>query len=151
LVPHYIDAEQALGCVGPIVIRVVDSARTTNVDVDRFVAMVADILERAPAAGMWVIVHHDAPIPDHSIRRYMSQQMKPYNDRVTAVFTLLGLGFWAAAASAATLGITKLVGISPVITTTIEAGAERMCMDLIGVDPARLVAAHSTLLQRISQ
>lgn len=149
LVPHYVDHEQALGCLGPVVIRVISSAGTEFVDADRFSRLAKDILQRAPAAGLWAVVHHGAPVPDSSVRRYMGNQLKPFSERLCIVTTMLGLGFWASAATAATHTIAKFTGTGSRITTTVEAGAQRLCMDLIGLDPARLVAAYDQLLARI--
>ena len=151
VVPHYIDHEQAVGCVGPVLIRVITSAPTEIVDFERCTRVVDDILLRAPAAGIWVVVHHGAPIPDSSTRRYMGQKLKGYGERVSVAFSLLGLGFWTSGAIAATVAINKVFGVNSPITTSVEAGAERLCMDLIGLNPERLVAGHATLLERIAE
>jgi hypothetical protein len=146
---HILDAEQALLTVGPVVIRIIMSARTETVDIDRVVALVDRTLERSPMAGVWIVAHHDAPVPDAGVRRYVGRVFRPYGERLVIAYSLLGLGFWASTATAAMLAVSKLIGMRSPIETTLERGAERLCMELIGIDPTRLIAAHDQTLGRI--
>ncbi|PRQ08647.1 hypothetical protein [Enhygromyxa salina] len=150
LVPHYVDSEQAVGCVGPVVIRIIASAPTEITDIDDLVGLVDDTFQRWSAVGIWVVAHHGAPVPDSSVRRYVADRLQPYNDHLTMVCSMLGLGFWASAASGASTGIGVLLGVDLQMTTSVAVGAERMCRELVGLDPARLVAAHDDLMQRIT-
>lgn len=146
---HHLDAEQAVASLGPIVIRVITRARTEFADVDRVATLIDRTLERSPIAGVWVVVHHGAPVPDLSVGRYASRALRKYGDRVCIAYSLLGLGFWAAAAIAAASSLSELMGTPGPTESTIERGAERLCMELVGVDPTRLIAAHDLLLERI--
>lgn len=150
LVPHYVNHEQALACLGPVVIRVIWTARTEPDDIDRVAQLLDRVLEHAPAAGLWVVVHHDSPVPDGATRRYGGRVMKRYDKHVCIVYSLLGLGFWASAASAAMSAISKLSGVYSPRTQSLEAGAQHLCSEFIGLNPGPLLAAHDTLLASIA-
>jgi hypothetical protein len=64
-------------------------------------------------------------------------------------YALLGLGFWASAATAASLAVSKFIGVHATIETTVERSAEQLCMDLIGIDPTRRVAIHDELFAQV--
>jgi hypothetical protein len=147
---HVLDSGQAVATLGPIVIRVIVRARTEVADIDRLTLLVDRVLERSPGAGLWIIAHHGAPVPDKLVRRHGGRAFRPFGDRLCVAYSLLGLGFWASAATAATITLTKLMRMRSPIETSVERGAERLCMELIGVDPTRLIAAHDQLLERIS-
>lgn len=146
---HHLDAEQAVATLGPIVVRVNTRARTEIADVDRVTMLVDRTLERSPMAGIWIVAHHGAPVPDAPVRRYAGRAFRPYDKRLCVAYSLLGLGFWASTASTATITISKLSGMRSPVETSLERGAERLCMELIGVDSTRLIAAHDQLLERI--
>jgi hypothetical protein len=146
---HVLDTEQAVATIGPIVVRIITRARTEIDDLDRLVMLVDRTLERSPMAGIWIVAHHGAPVPDPPARRHAGRVFRPYGDRLCIAYSLLGLGFWASAATAATITLSKLIGMRSPIETTVEGGAGRLCMELIGVDPTRLIAAHDELLKRI--
>lgn len=140
---------QAIATLGPIVIRVIVSSRTEIPDLDRVTSLIDRVLERSSVAGLWVVAHHGAPVPDMAARRYSGRVFRPYGDRLCVAYSLLGLGFWASAANTAVVMIAKLMGMRSPIETTIERGAERLCSELIGIDPNRLLAAHAELLGQI--
>ena len=72
-----------------------------------------------------------------------------FRDRQCVVYSLLGLGFWAVAAIAATTVLAKLMGQRPLIETSVEAGADRVGLELIGVDAEKLAVIHDELLESI--
>lgn len=146
---HRLDAEQAVAILGPVAIRVIRSARTEAADIDCLRGLIDGVLASSPAAGMWIVVHHGAPIPDASARRHAGRVLRAYNDRLSISYSMLGLGFWANAARAATMTVARLIGTHAPVEATLEAGAERLSMDLIGIDPAALVEAHDELLAQI--
>lgn len=150
LTVHNIDEGAALATYGPIVIRVITTAPTDLPSLERAFERVDAALERWPEVGMWVIAHHGAPVPDAAARRFSNRAMRERAQRVSFAFTMLGLGFWATAARTATLAMLKLLGDrNTPIEATVEAAAEQLCMDLIGPDPAQLVAVHETLIARM--
>jgi hypothetical protein len=144
-----LDGEQAVVTLGPIIVRIITRARTEFADLDRLTMLVDRTLERSPMAGIWIVAHHGAPVPDGPVRRYAGRVLRPYGDRLCIAYALLGLGFWASAATGATIALSKLIGMRSPIETTVERSAQRLSMELIGVDPTRLIAAHDELLGRI--
>ena len=146
---HRLDTSQATATLGPVVIRVVRSARTEESDLDFLRVLTDEALAKYPASGMWVVVHHGAPIPSGPVRRYTGQVFTPYKERMSLAYSMLGLGFWASAARAASSVLAKLVGANAPTTTSVEEGAHKLSMDLVGVDPEELVAAHDALLERM--
>lgn len=149
LVLHELDGGHAVANIGPIVCRIINTAPTTPARLDELATHIGATLARSPVAGLWIVAHHDAPIPDRPTRRYAGRVFDPFKDRLSVAYALLGLGFWSSAAVAASLALSKFMGVRATIETSVERSAEQLCMDLIGVDPARLVAVHSDLLARI--
>ena len=146
---HHLDSQHAIVTLGAVVIRIIESARTDREELEHLAGLCEAILERHSVAGMWVVVHHGAPIPDAAVRRYAGQLFRPHKDRLSVVYSMLGLGFWSSAAIAATRALTSLMGVRAPIETSVEGGAHRLSQDLIGMDPAKLVSTHHDLLQRM--
>lgn len=149
MIVHRLDSGQALATVGPILIRVIADAPTDTADFDQISAIADELLTRWSLIGMWVVVHHGAPIPSGPVRRYGGRMLKPYGERVTIAYALLGLGFWASMAAGASMALSKLAGVPSSLATTLERSAAQLCMDLIGIDPGRLLAAHDELFARM--
>jgi hypothetical protein len=146
---HHIDAGQAIGFYGPVLIRVLTTAPTDLPSLDQFQQLTELALSRWPIAGVWVVAHHGAPFPDGEFLRQVGPALRPTRDRLVAVMTPLGLGFWAKAAAVMTFTLGRLVGTVPSLETTVERGAARLGFELIGVDAEKLVASHAALLEAI--
>jgi hypothetical protein len=63
------------------------------------------------------------------------------------------MGFWASAMRATATGLSLLLRRRLIFETALERAAQRLSADLVGIDPAAIVAAHDQLyadLQRRS-
>ncbi|HLT38910.1 MAG TPA: hypothetical protein VK034_21650 [Enhygromyxa sp.] len=147
---HRLSAAEAMATLGPVFCRVVRTAQSELSDIDEVKSIIDKVLERWPTAGGFVIVHHGAPVPSAPVRRASSRMFEAYGDRLVMCHVMLGLGFWASAARVATIAITGLMGNPAPIETSVEAGAQRLATELIGIDPAKLVALHDDLLARMT-
>jgi hypothetical protein len=146
---HHVDGKHAIASFGPVLIRVITSSSTDVAMLDDLAGLCEGALARWPMIGIWVIVHHGAPIPDGDVRRHAGRVLRPYRDRTCAVFSLLGLGFWSSAAIAVSKVFAKMLGQQPRINTSVEDGAEQIGLELIGVDAEKLAVIHDELLEMI--
>lgn len=146
---HQLDGGHAVASFGPVLIRVITSAGTDIAVIDELARLSEVALTRWPMIGMWIVVHHGAPIPDSELRRHAGRVLRPLRGRQCLVFSLPGLGFWAAAAITVSRMFAKMVGQHPLIGTSIEDGAERLGHELIGVDAEKLAVIHDELLEAI--
>ncbi len=149
LIVHSLDSGQALATVGPVVMKIITTGSSEIEDVRAILAAVDELLTRLPSAGVWVIVHHGAPLPGPGFPRHAGELMRPYRERVVFAFALPGLGFWSAAASTTATALARLIGVHSQVATDLERSAGQLGMELIGVDPAGLVAAHDELFGRM--
>jgi hypothetical protein len=143
------DGGHAIASFGPVLIRVITSARTDAASLDELARLCEGALARWPMIGIWVVVHHGAPIPDSDVRRYAGRVLRPHSDRTCAVFSLLGLGFWSSAAIAVSKVFAKMLGQQPRINTSVEEGAEQLGLELIGVDAEKLAVIYDELFEII--
>ena len=139
----------AVATLGPVGVRVVRTAPTALADIDEAKQIFDELLEGWPVIGALIVVHHGAPVPTGPVRRYARKAFGSYGDRLIMSHVMLGLGFWAAAGRAAVKTITGWTGHPAPLESTVEAGAERLSTELIGVDPATLIAAHDQLLAQM--
>jgi hypothetical protein len=146
---HQLDGGHAVASYGPVLIRVITTAPTDIAVLDEIARLSEQALARWPMIGVWVVVHHGAPIPDSEARRHAGRVLRPLRDRQCVVFSLLGLGFWSSAAIAVTTVLAKLIGHVPMIETSVEAGADRLGIELIGIDAEKLAVIHDELLEMI--
>jgi hypothetical protein len=146
---HQIDGGHAIASFGPVIFLVITTATTSIAVVDEIARLSGIAVTRWPMVGIWVVVHHGAPIPDTEVRRHMGRVLSPFRDRQSVVLSLLGLGFWTGAAIAASTVIAKLIGQRPMIETSVEDGADRLGLELIGVDAEKLAVIHDELLEAI--
>jgi hypothetical protein len=144
---HRLDGGHAIASFGPVLILVITTAHTDTTMIDELARLAELALVRWPMCGTWVVVHHGAPIPDGEVRRHTGRVMGRFRDRQCTVYSLLGLGFWASAAIAAMMVFAKLIGQRALIETSIEAGADRLGLELIGVDAEKLAVIHDELLE----
>lgn len=147
---HHVDGGQALATVERVVIRVITTAPTHPEDLDRLSTRLDAVLDSGFAwAGLWIVIHHGAPVPSLSTQRYAGRIFKPYGDKIAIVYSMLGLGFWTNLALSATRSFSKFVGISAPIELSVEDGAQRLAQEFVGRDPAGYVDAHAQLLAHI--
>lgn len=148
---HHLDGGHAIATLGPVLIRVITSAPTDPQVLDEIVQLCELALQRWPTIGVWVVAHHGAPIPDSDTRRHAGRVLEPLRDRSCVVFTLLGLGFWSSAAVGVSKLLAMLIGQRPMIETSVEDGADRLGMELIGIDAEKLAVVHDELLEAIQK
>jgi hypothetical protein len=146
LVIHHLDGGQAWASFGPVLIRVITTAPTDLATAEVVSRLMPGELARWPMVGLWIVAHHGAPLPDNEFRRGFGPMLRPWRDRLVVVLTPLGLGFWAKSAVMVSATLSKLAGQQQLIETTLERGAARMGLELIGVDSDKLVASHDELL-----
>ena len=147
---HHVDETQALATCGAVVMRIVMSAPTRVEDIDHVITLVDAVLERSPTAGLWVVVHHGAPLPPAHVRDHATHQFRPYEDRLCTTVSMLGLGFWASTAYKVTAAFTRLAKRSAPVEASVADGARRLSMELIGIDADALIAAHDELSAQMS-
>jgi hypothetical protein len=146
---HRLDSGHAIANFGPVLILVITTAETDAALIDELARQTEHTLSSWPMCALWVVVHHGTPIPDGEVRRHTGRALRPFRERQCVVFSLLGLGFWASAAIAACMVFAKLIGQRPLIESSVEAGAERVGLELIGVDAEKLAVVHDELLEAI--
>lgn len=137
--------QSTMATLGPVLIRVFRGA-TEIADVDLGCKIVESLLERWPIAGVLAIAHHGTPLPDAVTRKYASRNFGKFGDRLVIVQCQLGLGFWAEAARATAMAIARMIRSHTFVESNVEAAARRMAMEMVGIDPARIIAAHDQLL-----
>jgi len=141
---HRSDGEVAAE-LGPLLLRVVRGGSTTDEAVDRLVEMLEGMLARWPAVGVLIIVEHGTPRPTPEIRRRVDAVLRRHGERVVIGYAFLGLGFWSfearefAAERAAALGEPVFVEVD------VEQLARRMSLELVGIDPERIVRTVAQL------
>ena len=131
---HHRTEAEVIASEGPVVFRIINGARTDVEDVARVFEIVDGILERQAAAGLFVAVEHGSPLPSAEVRRFVGERMPLYGERLVVGYALTGLGFWASAARLFTVGLAKLGRITTIIESSTEAIAERMALELVGLD-----------------
>jgi hypothetical protein len=146
---HRLDSGRALASFGPVIIVVITTASTDTAFIDELVRLTEVALARWPMCGIWIVAHHGAPVPDSEVRRHSGRVLRPFRDRQCVVYSMLGLGFWAGTAIATSMGLAKLLGQRPLIETSVEGGADRLGIELIGVDAEKLAVIHDELLEAI--
>jgi hypothetical protein len=146
---HHIDGGHAVASFGPVLLLVITTAPTSTAVIDELARLSGVALARWPMVGVWIVVHHGAPIPDAEVRRHIGRVMSPFRDRQSVVLSLLGLGFWSSTAIAVSTVISRMIGQRPMIETSVEDGAERLGLEMIGVDAEKLAVIHDELLEAI--
>jgi hypothetical protein len=146
---HQLGGGLALASFGPVIIVVITTAPTDTAFVDELARLTELALVRWPMCAIWAVVHHGAPVPDSEVRRHAGRVLRPFRSRQCVVYSMLGLGFWAGTAIATTTVLAKLMGQRPLIETSVEAGADRIGIELIGVDAEKLAVIHDELLESL--
>ena len=140
--------QSIMATLGPVLIRVFRGA-TEIPDVDRGCEIVGSLLERWPIAGVLAIAHHGTSLPDAATRKHASRSFGAFGDRLVIVQCQLGLGFWAEAARATAMAIARMIRSHTYVESNVEAAAQRMALEMVGIDPAAIVAAHDQMLAQL--
>lgn len=136
---HYRSDREVVAEAGPLLVRVVNGVETDQSSVDRLVTTLDSMLARRTLIGMVVIVEHDSPRPSPEIRERVDKELRRYGEQIVLGYALLGLGFWAFDAGG--FAAERVASLGTVVLVERELGplAERMALELVGVDAERLV------------
>lgn len=135
---------------GPILIRLVDGAPTEPADIDRVGVWLDELAERWPTIGMLTLAHHGTPLPSLATLRYSNQKLGALEDRMVIGIALLGLGYWAEAARAAVDSVSRIARrrTTYAFGSSVESVVERMALEFVGLDRARLCSVCAELERR---
>jgi hypothetical protein len=142
---HYRSDGELVAEVGPLLLRALDGAATTDESVERLATLVERLLVRWPIIAVLVVVEHGTPRPTPEIRRRIDEALGRYSERIVMGYVFLGLGFWTAdarefaAERAATLPMPVFVELS------VHELATRIGHELVGVDPELIVRSFEKL------
>jgi hypothetical protein len=143
---QYASRTELVAVTSHMVVRIVDGHRTTTADFDRLDATVTRELAASPVFGVLQVVCHGTPPAPPPIRRHGAQLMERYAERSCVVVALLGLGFWTSALRTAIVAFTTLLRTTHIhLEDSVEAAAERLASELVGLNPEELVAAFTEL------
>jgi hypothetical protein len=135
---------------GPVVIRLVDGARTEPSDIDRVRVMLEELIDHWPTIGMLTIAHHGTPLASVATMRYSMQRMGNLEDRLVVGIALLGLGFWADAGRTTVEFMTRLANRRNtfMLGNSVESVVDRMAFELVGLEREQLCSAYDELERR---
>lgn len=142
---HELGEHAACATVGCVILRIIDGALTEVDTIDRFMTHAEAVLARAHFTGLWIVVNHGSPPPTLGVARHAARRLNAHGERQTTVYSMLGIGFWVAAARRTTVILNKLLRSPSFIEDTVEAGARRLAMELVGVNSDELIEAHDRL------
>lgn len=126
---------------GLLMVRVLDGGPTTVEDVDLACKLVERLLEQHPTVASVAIVEHGTPVVSLAVNRYAAERFGSYGDRLLVGVCMLGLGFWAKAAfNSMTVALRFTDAMTLLLDTNLESFARQLADELVGLDPAELVA-----------
>jgi hypothetical protein len=146
---HQLGAGSAIAGWGPTLIRVIDGGPTRVADMEQIHALASERLAELPALGLLAVVHHGSPVPEPAAIRRVAQLFGPIQERLSVGMAIVGLGFWASASRTIAATMARARPRNIVVEPTVEATAERMALDLVGLDAEGLVAAYEQLHARM--
>ena len=126
-------------------IRVCDGGRTEIADLERVEALFDELLASKPVIGMLLVFTHDTPLPSPATQRHAAAGLLRLRGRVMVATATVGLGFWATSFRAGLDAVFRALGGGVVVETRVEAAAERLAGELIGIDAEGLVAVYERL------
>jgi ABC-type amino acid transport substrate-binding protein len=103
-------------------------------EVEKSIELVDTLLARYAAVAFLVVVEHGAPNPEPEERRRMQTSLAEYGDRLVIGYAFCGLGFWASAMRTVLVGISRLAGAPVIAHGSVEATAQHIARELIGLD-----------------
>lgn len=120
--------------VGPLFLRIINGAETTDAAVDRLFAQLDAMLECWPLVAVLVVVEHGTPQPSPEIRLRVDIELRAYGEKIIVGYAFLGLGFWNSAARQFGAERAAALGVPVVVEHSIHELAQRIAFELIGVD-----------------
>lgn len=139
---HYVDDEQVLASCGPLLLRIIERAQTTNQDVERVLTLAEALAAKHERIGVLIVIHHGAPIPSRSVLRNMGETRDRLGERGAVVFVTLGLGFWAMAAQHSLLTLANFAGVHVPVETDLDSAARRVSRRIPGLTPSIVTTVY---------
>lgn len=146
---HQLDSGSAVASWGPALMRVIDGGPTRVADIERTHALARERLAELPALGLLAVIHHGSPPPEPAAIRRVTQLFGPIQERLSVGMAIVGLGFWASASRSVAAAMARARAANVAVEPSVEATAERMALDLVGLDAQGLVAAYEQLHARM--
>lgn len=141
----HVDRHHAVAIRGSVLVRAVDGLRVELEHYDQLIELYESRLSKYPASGMLLIIHQGTPTPPADVRRYAAELMNRL-ERVTVVTGLAGLGVWSTLFRQT---LYKMVGLlrhaNFKVEGSVEAAAETLAHELIGVNSEQLLADYESL------
>jgi hypothetical protein len=139
---HLRERGKLLASSGPVIYAVRNheaaAADPSNTDAAQTLAVIETLVERHPAIAILMVIEHGAQKPEPEERRKMQAILDQMCDRLIVGYAFCGLGFWAGALRSVLVGISRLSG-SPIIAhATVEATAQHLASELLGLDPEQM-------------
>ena len=134
-----------------VVVRILDGHNTDFEDIDRIAELIETEKRDARLAGFFQVICQGTPQLDPEVRRYAAKILDSYGDRACTVVVLLGLGFWTATLRLALSAFTSMMrnGKNVHIEGKIEAGAQTLARELIGLNAEELCEAYAELYEHM--
>jgi hypothetical protein len=149
---RYHSSQEICATWGAVVIRICNGVRTEIDDLMRMEALFDELLETRSAIGMLLVFTHGTPWPTAATQRYAMNSMRVYDGKLVLGVAMMGLGFWANSFRGTLDTITRVVrGGTIAIEGSAEAAAQRLSMELIGLDPEALLGVYRDLWDRLEQ
>lgn len=138
---RYADSQQVVATCGPLIMRIIERARTDIEDVELMYELLDEARRNRLVPAVMVVVHHGAPIPAPHVLRYMAAGI-PRLGSAAVMFTMLGLGFWAQTTQCALLRLSQLAGMRVPVATDLDSAAARLSRRTPSLDVATVISAY---------
>ena len=144
---HWRSTKKLLAYEGPVIFAVIagPDPDAREDDIEHPLELIEARLERYPAIAVLFTIEHGSPTPSPDERRRMQAALAAFEDRLVVGYAFCGLGFWANTIRAILVGVSRLAG-SPVIAhSTVEAAAEHIARELVGIDSEQIARTGQQL------
>ncbi|MCA9684559.1 MAG: hypothetical protein KC457_20405 [Myxococcales bacterium] len=140
-----------LATEGAVVYAVIDpAALRDDGDVPRTAAVIASVLEEHKMVALLMIIEHGTTKPTPDERREMQEALARFGDRLVVGYAFCGLGFWANTLHMVLVGISRLAGSSVIIQGSVAETADRLALELIGLNPERMTRNGEALRKMLT-
>lgn len=132
--------DKILGHSGPMIIGVISDSSSRPSETHHAIALIDSLLADYPAVAFLMAIEHGTAKPDAEDRRNMQAALDRYGDRLVVGYAFCGLGFWAGATQMALVSISRLAGSAVIAHRSVEATAQHIARELVGVDAEVMTA-----------
>ena len=122
-----------------MIVGALDGEGTNPEDIDIIIEVIETLLERYPAVALLLAIEHGTPKPAADERQRMQATLNRHGDRLVVGYAFCGLGFWASAIRTVLIGISRLAGTTVIAHDSVEATAQHIARELIGIDPEVMI------------